>query len=292
MDDSPLSITASITGILTFVVAILAFIYVRYNTLRNGEAEMMTVLESVSAAIDEARPVAQGWGDAEEPDHFVQKILTDLYSIEIEILARCMLAIRGGSASEAEMMVSMSEHVPGHLRRQHPGPGDDSNTWAEVQQKLEELYSDQRRVHCRAGGPGRSILSFEYVFEMLAKLDSHNPFPYTSLVLTFVFQFGASPRMVRWYRVRERVLEKMQARERTRSRLLLYQISTAKLLARDQESRLKQQEAMILGLDHQLREIQKANIDTKLCLERLLRDMYQAENSVLDETKRHDEATD
>lgn len=78
MEDSPLSITASITGILTFGVAILAFVYVRYNTLRNGENEMMTVLESVSAALAEAQPVAQGWGDA-EPDHFVQKILTDLY---------------------------------------------------------------------------------------------------------------------------------------------------------------------------------------------------------------------
>lgn len=46
--DSPLSITASIAGILTFVVAILAAIYVRFTYLRNADSEYFQVKASLS----------------------------------------------------------------------------------------------------------------------------------------------------------------------------------------------------------------------------------------------------
>lgn len=46
--DSPLSITASIAGILTFVVAILATIYVRFTYLRNADQEYFQVKASLS----------------------------------------------------------------------------------------------------------------------------------------------------------------------------------------------------------------------------------------------------
>lgn len=55
MDDSPLSITASITGILTFLAAIVAFVYVRYNVLHNGAEEVRNISDSVSASVNEAR---------------------------------------------------------------------------------------------------------------------------------------------------------------------------------------------------------------------------------------------
>jgi len=46
--DSPLSITASIAGILTFVVAIIATIYVRFNYLRTASTEYFRVKSSLS----------------------------------------------------------------------------------------------------------------------------------------------------------------------------------------------------------------------------------------------------
>lgn len=46
--DSPLSITSSIAGILTFVVAILAALYVRFTYLRNADSEYFQVKASLS----------------------------------------------------------------------------------------------------------------------------------------------------------------------------------------------------------------------------------------------------
>lgn len=46
--DSPLSITASIAGILTFVVAILAAVYVRITYLRNADGEYFQVKASLA----------------------------------------------------------------------------------------------------------------------------------------------------------------------------------------------------------------------------------------------------
>lgn len=46
--DSPLSITASIAGILTFVAAVGATVYVRLSYLRNADAEYFSVKTSLS----------------------------------------------------------------------------------------------------------------------------------------------------------------------------------------------------------------------------------------------------
>lgn len=46
--DSPLSITASIAGILTFLAAILAALYVRFTYLRNADSEYFQVKTSLS----------------------------------------------------------------------------------------------------------------------------------------------------------------------------------------------------------------------------------------------------
>jgi hypothetical protein len=45
--DSPLSITASIAGILTFLAAILATLYVRWTYLRNADEEYFQVKNSL-----------------------------------------------------------------------------------------------------------------------------------------------------------------------------------------------------------------------------------------------------
>jgi hypothetical protein len=46
--DSPLSITSSIAGILTFIAAIIATIYVRFTYLRNADTEYFQVKNSLS----------------------------------------------------------------------------------------------------------------------------------------------------------------------------------------------------------------------------------------------------
>jgi hypothetical protein len=46
--DSPLSITSSVAGILTFVAAIAAAIYVRFTYLRNADSEYFQVKASLS----------------------------------------------------------------------------------------------------------------------------------------------------------------------------------------------------------------------------------------------------
>src|SRR4051794_25469302 len=48
VQDSPLSITASIAGILTFVVAVAATAYVRVTYLRNADQEYFQVKASLS----------------------------------------------------------------------------------------------------------------------------------------------------------------------------------------------------------------------------------------------------
>jgi hypothetical protein len=48
MQDSPLSITSSIVGILTFLAAILAALYVRLTYLRNADSEYFQVKSSLS----------------------------------------------------------------------------------------------------------------------------------------------------------------------------------------------------------------------------------------------------
>jgi hypothetical protein len=94
MEDSPLSITASITGILTFIAALCAFIYLRYNTLRNGSTEIRTIIKSDNATIEEtwaiqhqARTAAQP-GDNPESIRLI-KLMSELYSTELFILAEC-----------------------------------------------------------------------------------------------------------------------------------------------------------------------------------------------------------
>ena len=52
--DSLLSITASVTGILTFFAAVWAFIYVRYTTLKDRDEEILKkIMTSVSNSIQE-----------------------------------------------------------------------------------------------------------------------------------------------------------------------------------------------------------------------------------------------
>ncbi|KAF2796494.1 hypothetical protein K505DRAFT_359230 [Melanomma pulvis-pyrius CBS 109.77] len=93
MEDSPLSITASITGILTFIAAICAFIYVRYNTLQNGWTEIDIIFESVVATIEETRAIAQAGRvtqSSDDPDsRRLRELVSEQYSTKLAIVAMC-----------------------------------------------------------------------------------------------------------------------------------------------------------------------------------------------------------
>jgi hypothetical protein len=93
MQDSPLSIAASVAGILTFIAAILAFMYVRYNTLRNGHREMLAILESVSDTVEETKGAAAQISTQSEDrpeSSLLTKLATDLFSLETRILNEYM----------------------------------------------------------------------------------------------------------------------------------------------------------------------------------------------------------
>lgn len=94
MEDSPLSIVASVTGILTFVAAILGFIYIRYSILHNGREEMISILMSAAETIQDTRPLAQA-SSQREPEHgfdsdLRNNLIQELYSIELAILVLYM----------------------------------------------------------------------------------------------------------------------------------------------------------------------------------------------------------
>lgn len=90
MEDSPLSIVASVTGILTFIAAIVGFVYVRYSILNNGKQEILSTKESVVAFLRDTasfrqmllQPVIQ----QDSHSDLRQIILHELYTTELEIL--------------------------------------------------------------------------------------------------------------------------------------------------------------------------------------------------------------
>lgn len=91
MDDSPLSIISSITGILTFIAAILASIYVRYHTLQNGQLELEKVIESIQSSVVETGTVATQAALGGDPASIgLHQIMVDLCEVERAILGDCM----------------------------------------------------------------------------------------------------------------------------------------------------------------------------------------------------------
>ena len=217
MEDSPLSITASVTGILTFVVAIIAFIYVRYNTLRNGRAEMVSVLESVTATIAETREVATATpapaagSESDSAAGQLAKLVGDLYRIELAILVQYMKVYGTKVAS-----------MQSNLR---PDDGISSAaTWEDVLQVVATSYtlkpatipsyfSSLTRAFQTSVPPAEAVATG--VMDVLM------------MGMKFVAYSGAYPTMIRWYIVRDEVLEKVREREAVRSRLMFHQVFAA-----------------------------------------------------------------
>ncbi|KAK7427991.1 hypothetical protein QQZ08_005422 [Neonectria magnoliae] len=225
MDDSPLSITSSITGILTFLAAILAFLYVRYNTLRNSSMEMVTILESVTATVEETQAMSQATPSSPLEDdsqsRLLKKLIAELYSTEIGILNQFMAV-----------------HSPGQKLPDPNNPdGSLNETWQqEVIQAAIAATSRRHGKNRQAFNALSTLHSYMSIVNALVSVTSFRPYMYG--VLRFVISFGVSRTMMRWYRVRGNVLEMIQQRESIRSRLLFHQISTANSVSRANRAEL------------------------------------------------------
>jgi hypothetical protein len=87
--DSPLSITASIAGILTFVAAIAATIYVRITYLRNADNEYFSVKTSLSWYKTESTFLYDLIRSADRPPHnHDARIEFEMYQFVMEQLAK------------------------------------------------------------------------------------------------------------------------------------------------------------------------------------------------------------
>ena len=179
-EDSPLSITANIAGILTFLAAICTAVYIRYSTLRNSLVELESIHKSTTATIDEVRAI-QG-----VPAHYpsldddgegrrLYELVESLVDIEDEIKLLCYGAVSS----------TIGNHGP----------------------LVEKLIST--------------------VWNALHRVRLDNVAAAARQSISAVFNFGRTPIMIRWYRVREKVLELVQQRKNARSRLLFHQISAA-----------------------------------------------------------------
>jgi hypothetical protein len=208
-----LSIAASVTSFLTFIGAIMAFIFVRYNTLRNAHNEMSTILESVSTAIVETRTMTQtlaqqGGGPESAP---LEKLVTDLFSIEFSILSEYVGIYRGIVGT----LLPRSLSIP---------------PLQAILDELLQIAQQTDRVQSTEHTSNMTVVSETTHRFGNSVLDWSNLIPngyYNSLVLgslRFVFTFGNTSTLLRWYIIRDKVLEKHHQREILRPRLLFYQL--------------------------------------------------------------------
>lgn len=88
MEDSPLSITASVAGILTFIAAITTFIYVRYQILQNGFDEIVSIIEATYLGLEETNSLALSLSQNDEShrDEILRRCLLDLQDNDNSIL--------------------------------------------------------------------------------------------------------------------------------------------------------------------------------------------------------------
>jgi hypothetical protein len=212
--DSPLSVASSITGILTFIAALCASVYLRYNALQNGETEINHIIASVLATIEETQSISQTEPAMRRNDESsstrLEKLVAELYKTELFIIAQCM-NVHNTSLSTFRSSWTL------------PSWGPTNSPWDSVLQEVEKMQKEsQPQPRRKTGGFMDSII------QQLKLIDSLVPQSRTLGLAwgaaKFVLLAGATPTLIRWYMVREKVLEKIQHREMIRSRLLFHQV--------------------------------------------------------------------
>lgn len=195
MEDSPLSITANVAGILTLITAIAASLFVRFKVLQDGYDELKTTMDSVMANIAEINAIEK---TVEEEDTRpaavrMQKLFTELLGIEFSILAECNKAYYGPAPRQRD-----PEGRPGPK----VSPRRISQSWTS---KLREILALQIE-----------IMDFDiYILSIIPALWA---------TLRFLITVGNTPTLLRWYRVRDVVKDKVRKRDILRSQTLRQQI--------------------------------------------------------------------
>ena len=206
-----LSITANITGIMTFIAAIFAFIYVRYRTLKNSYDEIHDILASVAATGSDTATMTKLGGDI-YGSPILKRLIKSLYYLEVSIVIACLRSL--GSHPE-----SIARTVLGGRETFELGTTDPPDiNW----QELENIIQDMYRSRAQSWSLLRGYRTFLDVLR--------SGWGFLSLVwttLSFILCLGLTPTMVRWYKIRREVSKMVQDREAIRSQLLLHQVFAA-----------------------------------------------------------------
>lgn len=191
--DSPLSTTANITGILTFAAAIVFFIYARFQIIKTGREEFVSILSSVEPSIYEAGRL-MNFGHSDR-----------VVSSQIEILTRELWSVE-------KRIMALLDEIRGYGITQFP-PFEDVFRTTALPEEPTVGIPDPPALDVRGGMPRFKLL---YIVLRISSLIS-------LWILSRGFFIG-SPRTWRWYRDREKVLELTRKREGLRSKLLLYML--------------------------------------------------------------------
>lgn len=203
MEDSPLFVAANVASILTSAAAILAAAYIRYTTLTNGLLEMATVRSSVEANLQDLRMIGLisrlVIKESDDSDTtWLKKLIVSIYSVEI---VTSIYVKRAAGLETSSMLLRLPDC---------PLVGVTSTTWTDA-------LREARHAGMEAGCMDDDIEA-KYILKISNRLAS---------AVQATLMLGSTPQLVRWYRVRDRVFEKIRQREHLRSRLLSHQISMA-----------------------------------------------------------------
>jgi hypothetical protein len=201
MDDSPLSIVSSVTGILTFIAAIVGFIYVRYNILRNGQDEMTTVFESVGATLEETRELMDRLAITEANSFRtdpVSRLTHELYIAEFNVILQYLRVFPDPGLEP----VWRAGSLPTLCESRGPA-------WSDIMRKAEESG-----YHPPPEGASRRSCSQTLGRLLLSSIQT----AWSGIML--VVNLGVDPRLMRWYMIRKEVMESMKRREILRSRIM------------------------------------------------------------------------
>lgn len=167
VSDSPLEITASIAGILTFVVAIAAALYARFTYLRNADSEYFQVKASLSWYKTESTWMHDLIQSASANDGAKErsKVEHEMYSFVMDQLGKLeerLLAL----LTEAEVSATRkSEKEEGWTiaPRRMKGRTDIAMSWLPVRAKALELVRQRDALGSRVLFAQMSMIS-SYVY--------------------------------------------------------------------------------------------------------------------------------
>jgi len=222
MGDSPLSIAANIAGLLTFAVAILASIYVRIVVLRNAEVEMERIRKSSEGNVEDlglTNTETSAPNRRESYKHLcvqeddepkvvrLKNLSVLLIATDIVIYVYCIRAVDIDGARRRCLIENVQAFID-----------DTANRSPNFVAMIEEVISATKRsiidsdVITFAGHRSARWLSAKKLVNALQKM----------------MKAGSSTTLIRWFGVREIVLEKLRQRDILSARVLSLQASIAK----------------------------------------------------------------